>query len=63
VLFEKPGRHPGQLIGRTRYLQAIHAEAPERLIGAEVDVEVLGLASHSLAGAVVTGDSQQGVAA
>ena len=29
VLFEKPGRHPGQLIGRSPYLQAVHVEAPE----------------------------------
>ena len=27
VLFEKPGRHPGQLVGRSPYLQAVHAEA------------------------------------
>ena len=34
VLFEKPGRHPGQLVGRSPYLQAVHAPAPARLIGA-----------------------------
>ena len=27
VLFEKPGRHAGQLIGRSPYLQAVHALA------------------------------------
>ena len=27
VLFEKPGRRPGQLVGRSPYLQAVHAEA------------------------------------
>ena len=25
VLFEKPGRHPGQIAGRSPYLQAVHA--------------------------------------
>src|SRR5262249_39778070 len=25
VLLEKPGRHPGQLIGRSPYLQSVHA--------------------------------------
>ena len=27
VLFEKPGRHDGQLVGRSPYLQAVHADA------------------------------------
>src|SRR5207244_6135947 len=32
VLFEKPGRHPGQLVGRSPYLQAVHAvSAPDRI--------------------------------
>ena len=26
VLFEKPGRHPGQLVGRSPYLQSVHAD-------------------------------------
>src|SRR5262249_32075345 len=25
VLFERPGRHPGQLVGRSPYLQSVHA--------------------------------------
>ncbi len=24
VLFEKPGRHPGQIVGRSPYLQPVH---------------------------------------
>src|SRR4029077_18580119 len=32
VLFEKPGRHPGQLVGRSPYLQSVHADvAPDRI--------------------------------
>ena len=27
VLFERRGRRPGQLIGRSPYLQSVHAEA------------------------------------
>ncbi len=30
VLFEKPGRRPGQLVGRSPYLQAVHAEVGPR---------------------------------
>ena len=32
VLFEAPGRHPGQLVGRSPYGQAVHVEAPAAAI-------------------------------
>jgi tRNA-2-methylthio-N6-dimethylallyladenosine synthase len=64
VLLEKPGRHEGQLIGRTPHFQTIHVDAPTRLIGQVVPVDVVAAASHSLAGRVVTvNPQQQGVAA
>jgi tRNA-2-methylthio-N6-dimethylallyladenosine synthase len=53
VLFERPGRHPGQLIGRSPYLQAVHVTAPDRLIGEIVPVRIEGSARMSLAGALV----------
>jgi tRNA-2-methylthio-N6-dimethylallyladenosine synthase len=53
VLFERPGRHPGQLIGRSPYLQAVHATAPDRLIGQIVPVRIESSARMSLAGALV----------
>jgi tRNA-2-methylthio-N6-dimethylallyladenosine synthase len=52
VLFERPGRHPGQLIGRSPYLQAVHATAPDRLIGQIVPVRIESAARMSLAGAL-----------
>jgi tRNA-2-methylthio-N6-dimethylallyladenosine synthase len=52
VLFEKPGRHPGQLIGRSPYLQAVHATAPDRLLGQIVPVRIEDAARNSLAGAL-----------
>ena len=52
VLFERPGRYAGQLIGRTPYLQAVHAEAPQRLLGQIVPVKVASAGPNSLAGAV-----------
>ncbi|HSV02347.1 MAG TPA: tRNA (N6-isopentenyl adenosine(37)-C2)-methylthiotransferase MiaB [Phenylobacterium sp.] len=55
VLFEKPGRRPGQLVGRSPYLQAVHAAAPERLIGEIVPVRIEGAAGHSLAGVLEAG--------
>jgi tRNA-2-methylthio-N6-dimethylallyladenosine synthase len=50
VLFEKPGRHAGQLIGRSPYLQAVHATAPDRLVGQIVPVKIEDASRNSLAG-------------
>jgi len=50
VLFEKRGRHPGQLVGRSPYLQAVHAAAPERLIGTLAPVRLVRVERNSLAG-------------
>jgi tRNA-2-methylthio-N6-dimethylallyladenosine synthase len=53
VLFEKPGRHAGQLIGRTPYLQAVHVEAGADLIGLIAPVTISSAAHNSLAGALI----------
>jgi tRNA-2-methylthio-N6-dimethylallyladenosine synthase len=50
VLFERKGRYPGQLIGRSPYLQAVHALAPDRLLGQIVPVVIEDAARMSLAG-------------
>jgi tRNA-2-methylthio-N6-dimethylallyladenosine synthase len=50
VLFEKPGRLPGQLIGRTPYLQSLHASAPESLIGKVAPVRVAAVTPNAMAG-------------
>jgi tRNA-2-methylthio-N6-dimethylallyladenosine synthase len=54
VLFEKPGRHPGQLVGRSPYLQWVHAQAPARCQGAVLPVRITGAGPNSLAGEVET---------
>jgi tRNA-2-methylthio-N6-dimethylallyladenosine synthase len=53
VLFERPGRHAGQLVGRSPWLQAVHAEAPADRIGRVAEVEIRALGANSLAGALV----------
>ncbi len=53
VLFEKPGRHQGQLAGRSPWLQPVHATAPSALLGRVAELEVAGLTSNSLAGILV----------
>jgi tRNA-2-methylthio-N6-dimethylallyladenosine synthase len=52
VLFEKPGRHDGQLVGRSPYLQSVHAEAGRELIGEIVPVTIRAALPNSLAGAI-----------
>jgi tRNA-2-methylthio-N6-dimethylallyladenosine synthase len=54
VLIEKRGRNPGQLGGRSPYLQAVHMDGPERLIGTILPVEIVALGNNSLAGKIVT---------
>ncbi len=51
VLVEKPGRHAGQVIGRSPYLQAVHLEGGADLIGRIVPVEITASAHMSLGGA------------
>ncbi|MCA0407313.1 MAG: tRNA (N6-isopentenyl adenosine(37)-C2)-methylthiotransferase MiaB [Proteobacteria bacterium] len=52
VLFEKPGRHPGQVQGKSPYLQAVHVNVGEAqaqgLIGQLANVTVTELAPNSL---------------
>ncbi|HXF55389.1 MAG TPA: tRNA (N6-isopentenyl adenosine(37)-C2)-methylthiotransferase MiaB [Hyphomicrobiaceae bacterium] len=53
VLFEKEGRHAGQLVGRSPYLQAVHAAADQTMIGRVIPVEIAGAGPNSLSGRVV----------
>jgi len=52
VLFERKGRHEGQLQGRTPFYQAINVPANERLIGEIVDVEITNASANALIGQV-----------
>jgi tRNA-2-methylthio-N6-dimethylallyladenosine synthase len=54
VLFEKPGRRDGQVIGRSPYMQAVFADGPRSLIGVMAEVEIVGVEPHSLRGRVVS---------
>ena len=54
VLIEKPGRQPGQLGGRSPYLQAVHMAGPERLIGSVQRVEIVSARNNSIEGKIVT---------
>jgi tRNA-2-methylthio-N6-dimethylallyladenosine synthase len=48
ILIEKPGRHPGQLIGRSPYLQSVHLEGGGEAIGDTVTVTIDDVGANSL---------------
>jgi tRNA-2-methylthio-N6-dimethylallyladenosine synthase len=53
VLFAEPGRRPGQIIGKTPWLQSVYAEGPVDLLGRIADVRLTEAHANSLAGEVV----------
>ena len=55
VLFAETGRKPGQIVGKTPWLQSVYAEGNPRLIGRIVDVHLTEGHPNSLAGRIVTG--------
>ena len=50
VLFTGPGRHPGQIMGRSPWLQPVHALGPASLIGTEAAVSIVAAHTNSLSG-------------
>jgi tRNA-2-methylthio-N6-dimethylallyladenosine synthase len=61
VLFEKPGRKPGQGVGRSPYLQPVHVDGAGSLIGEIHAVRIDAIMSNSLKGAL--GDGRESMAA
>jgi tRNA-2-methylthio-N6-dimethylallyladenosine synthase len=55
VLFEREGRHRGQLVGRSPYLQPVHATADSALLGRVVEVAIAGAGPNSLSGVLSPG--------
>jgi tRNA-2-methylthio-N6-dimethylallyladenosine synthase len=54
VLLERPGRHFGQLVGRTPYNQAIYVDADPDQLGSIVDVKITGISPNSLTGKITS---------
>jgi tRNA-2-methylthio-N6-dimethylallyladenosine synthase len=53
VLFEKSAREPGQIMGRTPYLQPVHVQADMALLGKTADVRIGRRTANSLHGALL----------
>jgi tRNA-2-methylthio-N6-dimethylallyladenosine synthase len=52
ILLEKPGKLPGQLVGKSPYLQAVQVMAPHSAIGSIARVTITEVGSNSLFGAL-----------
>ncbi len=52
VLIERPGRHPGQVTGKTPYLQQVQLEGSAELIGTVQRVAIVAIAPNSLFGSL-----------
>ena len=48
ILLEKPGRMPGQLIGRSPWLQSVNVDAASSQIGDIISVRIVGTGPNSL---------------
>ena len=57
VLFERPGRHPGQWVGRSPFLQGVHAPAPAWCRGKVLPVRITGGGLNSLSGEVAMAEA------
>jgi tRNA-2-methylthio-N6-dimethylallyladenosine synthase len=57
VLFDRRGRRPGQLIGRSPYLQSVHAQLDSSWLGKILEVEIAAAGPNSLAGVIRAADA------
>jgi len=48
VLFAGPGRHPGQIVGRSPFLQPVHVTGSTELVGQEMEVRIVDALPNSL---------------
>ncbi len=56
VLLERPGRHSGQLVGRSPYMQAVHVHADDSHLGRIASVRIEAAMPNSLSGSIVGND-------
>ena len=53
VLFENKGRHNGQLIGRTPYMQNLHAQLDKSYLNKIINIKVTEATTNSLSGKLI----------
>ncbi|MDZ4134096.1 MAG: TRAM domain-containing protein, partial [Paracoccaceae bacterium] len=53
VLYEKAGRLPGQMVGKSDHLHAVHVSDPQGQVGQLVRVRITESSANSLAGTLI----------
>ncbi len=59
VLLDRSGKFPGQLVGRSPYMQPVHTDGPAELFGAIADLRVEAGFANSLSGILLDGEGDQ----
>ncbi len=59
VLFTGPGRHPGQMAGRSPWLQPVHVRGPASLAGTVAAVRATAAYPNSLSGLLAAGEAKE----
>lgn len=59
ILLERQAKRPGQLAGRSPWMQSVVVDAPSRLLGQLAEVDILDARPNSLVGKVVTLPEEQ----
>jgi tRNA-2-methylthio-N6-dimethylallyladenosine synthase len=54
VLFTRKGKHAGQALGYSPYMQPVHVEAAPHLMGAMADIRIAGATATSLTGMLMS---------
>lgn len=52
LLLERPGRHAGQLVGKSPWLQSVHVQAQSARIGDMIEVDIVSAGPNSLHGEI-----------
>lgn len=59
VILDRPGKHPGQLVGRSPYNQAVHVENAAHLAGKLVKLRITSASANSLGGELAQGAASE----
>jgi tRNA-2-methylthio-N6-dimethylallyladenosine synthase len=59
VLFAREGKREGQALGYSPWMQSVHVDKGEAMMGRMADVEIVGATMASLTGQLVTADAAQ----
>ena len=62
VLLDRAGRHPGQLVGRSPFMQPVHVRDSASLMGRVVRLKITEVTANSLTGELLAAPAEKGAA-